>query len=428
MKRKTLPTPTDDSLLFKQICENANDMIQCVDTTGKFAYVNKRWLITLGYSKKALQKMTFVDILRKDQVSHCMKIFQNLIDGIPSENVETVFRSKKGQDIFVEGNIAPRYKDEKVIGGVGVFRDITIRKRAERELRESETRYRELVEKADVAILLDDIKGNFKYFNDNFVDLFGYTYSEMQSKSIEQLVHPDDINKVTRHHRERLKGMDIPRKYEFKGVKKDGTPIWVEVNVVALEDGGEVVGTRSYIWDISERKGAEQDLRTLSMVDELTGLYDRRGFSVFAKQQIRIADRTGKGFFIVFADLDRMKWINDNLGHTEGDQALKDVANVLSSSFRKSDVLARIGGDEFAVVAVDALKSSESIIVGRMLKNISIENSERKRQYQLAISAGAAYYDPTKPCTLDDLLAQADQKMYEHKKHKQKTTQNRQHS
>lgn len=396
-------------------------MIQCVDTTGKFVYVNKRWLKTLGYSTQVVRKMNFAEVLRKDQIPHCTAIFQTLMKGIASDNVETIFRSKSGKDIFVEGNIAPRYEDQKIIGGVGIFRDVTERRRVERELRESETRYKELVEKADVAILLDDVEGNFKYFNKNFADLFGYTYSEMQSKSIEQLVHPDDMNKVARYHRERLKGMEIPKKYEFKGIKKDGTPLWVEVNVVVLEEGGKVIGTRAYIWDISERKGAEQDLRTLSMVDELTGLYNRRGLYAFTEQQIKIADRIRKGFLLIFADLDNMKWINDNMGHKEGDQALKDAADVLKESCRKSDIVARMGGDEFAVIAVDALKNSESIVVGRILKNIALKNSKTGKKYQLSLSVGTAYYDPVTPCPLDELFEGADKKMYEYKKRKHET-------
>lgn len=443
MKSNMRKTSYSNKISFKGTCESAKDVLQYFDNTqrllniamimiigldrhGRILLTNRHACKILEYEEKEIVgKNWFDNFLPKNAKDEARKTLMNLVEG------------KTGQYQSVEHNVVTKtgaertiswchtvLKDEsgKITGTLSSGTDVTERKELEQCTRESEIRYRELVEKADVAMLLDDIRGNFRYFNKNFSGLFGYTYTEMKSKSIEQLIHPDDMNKVAQYQRDRLKGTDIPKKYEFKALKKDGTPIWIEVNVVALEEDGEVVGTRAYIWDISERKIAEQELHTLSMVDELTGLYNRRGFSIFAEQQIRVADRTGKGFFIIVADLDRMKWINDDLGNKEGDQALKDVANVLGRSFRKSDVIARVGGDEFAIIAADALRSGESIIVGRMLRNISLENSRRKK-YNLAISVGAAYYDPTKVCTLDDLLSQADHKMNEHKKIKQELTQ-----
>ena len=131
------------------------------------------------------------------------------------------------------------------------------RKRAEAALKHSEERYRELVEKADIAILIDDKEGNIQYFNKKLAKLFGYSMEEIKNKSIEFTVHPDDIDRVMGFHKKRIQGRKVPSRYEFKGIKKDGTPLYLEVNAVKLKDKNNIIGTRSYMWDITDRKKAE---------------------------------------------------------------------------------------------------------------------------------------------------------------------------
>ncbi|MFQ6069014.1 MAG: PAS domain S-box protein [Candidatus Aminicenantales bacterium] len=139
--------------------------------------------------------------------------------------------------------------------------DITEGKKTEASLIESEEKYKDLVEKAGVAILIDDRKGNIVYGNERFAELFGYTVEEIRHQSIRTLVHPDDVERVMRFHKERMKGKIHESKYEFRGVRKDGSIIYLEVDAGALKEGEKIVGTRSYIWDITERKKAEEALK-----------------------------------------------------------------------------------------------------------------------------------------------------------------------
>jgi diguanylate cyclase (GGDEF)-like protein len=157
------------------------------------------------------------------------------------------------------------------------------------------------------------------------------------------------------------------------------------------------------------------ELRAMSLIDELTGLNNRRGFLFLAQQHMKIANRTKRGMLVLYADLDRMKEINDRLGHREGDQALIDTAAVLKESFREADIIARIGGDEFAVIAIEAGKDSAEILEARLRDNFDARNARGDRRYTLAISVGIARYDPDSPCSLDELLARADASMYEQK-------------
>lgn len=127
-------------------------------------------------------------------------------------------------------------------------------------LKQSEERYKKLVEKAKIAIVIDDEKGNFKYFNKRFAKMFGYTVGEIKKKSIQTLVHPDDTERVMKFHKDRIRGRKVPTRYEFKGVRKDGTTIYLEVAAEKLKKGKNIIGTHSYIWDITDRKQAQGKL------------------------------------------------------------------------------------------------------------------------------------------------------------------------
>jgi diguanylate cyclase (GGDEF)-like protein len=138
----------------------------------------------------------------------------------------------------------------------------------------------------------------------------------------------------------------------------------------------------------------------------------------FTEQHLKITNRTKKGMFLLFADLDNMKWINDTLGHREGDMALIATSSILKETFRDSDIVSRIGGDEFAVLAIEAQKNSEEVIVSRLIDNFEAYNIKENRNYNLSVSIGIAHYDVENPATIDELLAQADVLMYENKRKK----------
>jgi len=124
-----------------------------------------------------------------------------------------------------------------------------------------------------------------------------------------------------------------------------------------------------------ERHQMLLELRAMSLVDELTGLYNRRGFSTLAAQQMRWAARQQQGFVLFFVDLDGMKWINDTFGHQVGDQALREVAEVIRESFRQSDIIARLGGDEFAILAVAAHRTSIEMFTTRVDELVQARNA-----------------------------------------------------
>jgi diguanylate cyclase (GGDEF)-like protein len=151
------------------------------------------------------------------------------------------------------------------------------------------------------------------------------------------------------------------------------------------------------------------------LTDELTGLYNRRGFTLLAEQEVKLAQRIKKVMLLFFGDVDDLKTINDTLGHAQGDLALKEVSAILKESFRESDILARIGGDEFVALALDASKESGEIITNRIQATLEARNQPGDETYHLSLSMGIARYDPEAPCTLSELIAQADGLMYQQK-------------
>ncbi len=169
-----------------------------------------------------------------------------------------------------------------------------------------------------------------------------------------------------------------------------------------------------------ERHRLLSALRSLSLIDDLTSLYNRRGFKDLGEQYLKLARRTSRGVSLVYLDIDRFKTINDTLGHHVGDRALRCVADTLRATFRRSDIIARMGGDEFAVLAMEASSEDVAMLVGRLRDELSELNQNTKEQFQLSLSIGTTRYVGEDVMSLDDLLAKADAAMYAEKRDKRR--------
>lgn len=164
----------------------------------------------------------------------------------------------------------------------------------------------------------------------------------------------------------------------------------------------------------------QEKLRVMAVTDELTGLLNRRGFFSLAEQQMKMARRNKKRVYMVYIDIDNMKEVNDRLGHQEGDAALLDAAYLLKATFRDSDIIARIGGDEFVVIPVESAETSLKTITDRLQKNIERHNQTTHGGHSLSLSFGISYFDPENDDSLDRVLSRADKLMLEQKVLKRK--------
>ncbi len=198
---------------------------------------------------------------------------------------------------------------------------------------------------------------------------------------------------------------------EKRFVELVASPLW--------NSDGTLWGIIEASRDITDRVIVEKKLQELSITDDLTGLLNRRGFMTMADKQLKVAARAKEKLFLLFADLDNMKWINDNWGHKSGDEALAETAAILRDTFRTSDIIGRLGGDEFAVLQTSMTGfEGETAVLARLEKQFAERNQQQGQRYQLSISTGVAVFNPENPCSLDELMSQADALMYEAKNEK----------
>ena len=154
------------------------------------------------------------------------------------------------------------------------------------------------------------------------------------------------------------------------------------------------------------------ELHALSLIDELTGIYNRRAFMTLGDHQLKIARRQQAGATLAFADLDGLKAINDQCGHMWGDFALKDIAGILKNTFRESDVIARIGGDEFAILWISRTPLLSEALQSRLKAGVDAHSALESRPYRLSLSIGFSHYASGFDGSLEDMLFETDRRMY----------------
>jgi diguanylate cyclase (GGDEF)-like protein len=167
---------------------------------------------------------------------------------------------------------------------------------------------------------------------------------------------------------------------------------------------------------ISMRFRFLDQLRSFALTDDLTGLYNRRGLLILGLQHLKLAARTGKSLLLFFADIDQFKRVNDSLGHLKGDAFLICCAEVLRNTFRASDIIARIGGDEFVILAQEGTENGSGAIFERLESALRSLNDNVDSTLKLSLSVGAARFDPQNPVSLGELMALADREMFERKR------------
>jgi diguanylate cyclase (GGDEF)-like protein/PAS domain S-box-containing protein len=307
-------------------------------------------------------------------------------------------------------------------------------KRARRTTRDvqhsDEKRYRILVENLPVGVYRTAVDGRFVEVNPALVRMLGF-----KNPAALLTTNAKDfyIKKTDRaRHLERL--AEKPRYFtEFELRSASGRRFWVRDYCKGIRKrDGKLVFFDGILVDITERKTAErkleqaaaelratnEKLESLSLTDDLTGLSNRRGFFTLGQQQLKIAKRLRKGIFLLYIDLDQLKRTNDTYGHPAGDRLLSALAGILKEVLRESDIIARIGGDEFAVLAMRAKKGGEKVLLDRVEERVRVHNLRSPKKLRLSLSLGIVGYERKKFNSLEEFLAHADYLMYQQKRRK----------
>jgi diguanylate cyclase (GGDEF)-like protein/PAS domain S-box-containing protein len=390
------------------ILESIRDGFVALDRSWRFTYVNAEGERVLGKTRQEL-------------VGHVIWDIAPILIGSNLERRCRVAMEQHSFVIFEEDSLLANRVYEVLVypseDGIAIyFRDVTEERLAQDRLQASELRYRELFENANDVLYTTDLKGNITSVNNACVSLTGYTHGELLRMNLAELIAPGELSRARQMLRQKIKQVGGATTYESAVVARDGREVPIEVSSRLIFEKDMPVGVQGIARDISERKRAEAVLRNMSLTDPLTGLYNRRGAITLVDQQLKIAQRLGRNLMLVYADLNHLKQINDTHGHTAGDSALLEVAEVLQETFRESDIIARIGGDEFVVLAMESSGADENTIRRRLYDNLSARNALGVRPFDLSLSIGMARFDPDNARAFEELLGEADRRMYEDKR------------
>ena len=319
-----------------------------------------------------------------------------------------------------------REQDERLVHLISVVSAqlgaLIRRKRAEDALRHSEETARRLIENLNDVIIVLDAEGRISYVSPSVERTLGFNVDEELGRSIVDLIHADDVTRVQEMITDTLGAPGFSRSIEVRVRHRNGHWRSMEVIGNAVLDQNGVPTIIVNARDLTERQRLQAELRRMSVTDDLTGLNNRRGFFMLAEQEMKLARRLKKDLLLVFVDLDDFKSINDNHGHQVGDQALVETAEILRTTFRESDVLARLGGDEFVALAMFSPEETDDIIETRLHQTLAEHNGRPSRRYTLSISTGMARFDARSVQSLAELMAIADDALYEKKRARPRRT------
>jgi diguanylate cyclase (GGDEF)-like protein/PAS domain S-box-containing protein len=324
---------------------------------------------------------------------------------------------------------AAKDQDGNLQGIVKAAIDVTERTKAEQALAASEEQFRGIIENTSDLILTFSRNGTLIFTNQALQKALGYSVEQFAGLHFQDICHQDCFAQCWQTFQEMLRGRIRQNKIETVFQTAAGEKIQVEGTVnIHVNKRQKIQAIRGIFRDITLRKTMESRLRTISITDELTGLLNRRGFMEKATKTLFDAEQHQIKLTLLYVDLDGMKHINDTLGHETGDLALIDMAEIFRAVFRQTDLISRIGGDEFVVLFAPSQDIPGAIDLGKRLDEYANHICLGKtRPYTLSMSIGSETFIPGSGVSLELLLSKADSAMYaikgQRKERRQKTKQ-----
>ena len=415
-RRETEMALRESEARYRDLFENATDIIQSLGPDGCFIYVNQRWVEALGYSREEAKQLHFEDILHPERIEHCQATFAQLQQGQLVDRMETVFITKAGQELAVEGNLSAQIVGDKFVATRGIFRDVTDRVQAENALRESEMRYRAVVEDQTEMICRFKPDGTITFVNEAYCRRRDQTCEELLGHNLFSFI-PEESQNLIRGQLSLLNPKNPIVTQEHKITTAKGETHWEQwTDRIILDEEGLIVEYQAVGRDITDRKVAEEMVHHAALHDSLTGLPNRTAFMAYLAQALTQTQRDSSYHFaLLFLDLDRFKLINDSMGHLMGDQLLITVARRLESCVRATDTVSRLGGDEFTILLDNIQDTHAPIrvaedILTTLASPIMLDGHEIFTGTSIGIAVSTT--DCERP---DDLLRNADTAMYQAK-------------
>jgi diguanylate cyclase (GGDEF)-like protein/PAS domain S-box-containing protein len=336
---------------YRELFENANDLIYTHDLRGNFTSLNRAGERITGYSREEAMKTNISEIVAPEFLQAARTMTTRKVEGEAPTTYELEIIAKDGHRVSLELSTRLILQGENPVGVQGLGRDITERKRSEEALRASERQYRMLGEGLIHLVWTAHPCGKLDYVNKRTVDYFGGTIEEVIGEAWQNVVHPEDLsNCVEQWTRSLRTGGDYEIEYRLR--RHDGQYRWHVARATAgLDAEGKVIKWFGTCTDIDAEKAVEAKLNHYARHDPLTNLPNRVEFMNHLTQAVeRASGNDYARFAVLFLDLDRFKVVNDSLGHAVGDKLLIAIADRLKACVRPGDVVARLGGDEFTIL------------------------------------------------------------------------------
>jgi diguanylate cyclase (GGDEF)-like protein/PAS domain S-box-containing protein len=283
------------------------------------------------------------------------------------------------------------------------------------EVQKNEEKYRSLVESTEDSVYLLDRNLRYLYMNNKHLSRLRLSGDGYSGRSYSEFHLPEEAEWFAE---KATKVFETGKSLQVETRSNAEEKYFLLTLSPVRDEEGSISALTVISKDVTELKMMERKLHDISITDELTGLYNRRGFFTLAEQRVKLATRMKKDLLLFSADLDDLKKINDRLGHHIGDMALVEAADILRMSFRESDIIGRIGGDEFVVLILQDQDVTPEVLITRLNHNLETYNANTNMRYRISISLGMASFDPKFPSSINELLVEADKLMYESKKNK----------
>ena len=396
------------------ILEVQSGLVILLDPEGKIVRFNKACERLTGYKEEEVKGKTVWELFLDKNKEKVKSVFTQLKNKDYPNKSENYWLTKTGEkkEISWANNVILDDKGEiKYIVGTGI--DISDRIEQEEKLKEQKAYFEQLFNNSPEAIVLLDNKHRVLKANKKFEVLFGFKESEIINRNIDNLILPEEYLEKGKAYTEKVKnGKKVSGESLRKNKEGKKIDVFLQGFPIELSDGQ--IGIYALYNDITERKKREKRIEYLSFHDEMTGLYNRRYF----ENELKRLDSSRKyPITIIIGDLDGLKAVNDSCGHKKGDEYIINTAGILKSTARSEDIIARIGGDEFALILPLTDYNEAAGICNRIRDNIKKFNSQNKLSKELSISLGFEVLKNSEQ-SLDEVFKKADDNMYLNKRGK----------